>query len=201
MKLKALGLVLVAISAFGVLGSPGTASAEICTGTTPGCTPFATGDTFTATLAGNAVFKGVVNVTCTASTIKGEAGSGTTGSITAASWTGCEPSNCTATAENLPWGYTVSPTKGTMSGTLTISNPKITLTCGGFTHCTFTAASMVLDFSQGAGGAGNEARITASKEPLTSGCGADELTANYLITTATMVSGGTVASPAIYLPG
>jgi hypothetical protein len=136
-----------------------------------------------------AILTGALELKCKASEVKGIVNPGGTGEITGASWTSCSPS-CTVTAESLPWKATYAASGGG-NGTMTVSSPKVKIQCS-FISCTFTATSVVLDVTGGSGGSeAADPKINASKEPLTSGCGAGSWTAPYRVTSI----GGTANAP------
>ena len=190
MKLiKMFGLAAVAaIAAMAFIGA-GTASAELCTANEEPC---AAGNVLpnnseiksSLETGTKAILKGALEIECSVSTVNGkstQAGNNdpVSGLIEAATWTTCSP-NCTVKAEALNWTSSIKRT-GDKTGTLTVSNPKVKITCL-FISCTFTAVggTVTLDVED-TEATGGKPKVIAVNEPLTSGCGAGSWTATYRV--------------------
>ncbi len=200
--LKVLSLMVVAIAAMAAFTGVSSASAasKLCTSVSPTCTgQFAPGDTLTEELEAGTTAKlsGIFTLTCSRSSVVVEVTGEGTGKVTGATWTECTPAGCVWTGEqsSLPWSGTYAATSGG-NGELKVANPKIKFVCG--ITCTFTTTSANLAFTQGSGGSeANDAKLVATKVPLTSACGSGNLSATYRVKSAHMATGGTVSNPAV----
>jgi hypothetical protein len=167
--LKLLGAVLpvLTVLAFAGAGSASAAGTVLCKEDATPC-PSALQYPSGTELAieGNSTFvSGFTNMECATSMVAdagAASGEPLLAQMTSVEWTNCTSNLgvCTRTALNLPWGSSIAATGGG-NGALTVSKPKLRLTCAG-TTCEYEASSAKATLT-----GGNPFTVTASKIELT----------------------------------
>jgi len=182
----AVGVVAIFIA---FAGAQSASAAELCTTTPllPCSEKFAAGDKIKAPLeAGTeSIIGGAIALNCSESSIGAETTVAGKGRIIEATWAKCAPA-CIVNPIGLPWNLTYAPVAGGPNGTVTVEKPKIRINCG--IPCNVEAAGAVtFEFIAGMGGLeAEDPKISAVKVAMAGCGGADEWSAGYRVTSATM---------------